>query len=147
MSESCNICNGTGKVVHREPPSAPEDFGNGVTVQCMGGSSTRACACVRDLPPIDGKATWWDQETIYHAVVTSEMWDEAVEISCRCEVPRREDGRRVHRTAENFCYSTTVDIEGPEKLQLLPADARKFAAALVAAADACERADVIAERN
>lgn len=140
---ACNICNGTGKVVHHEPPAPERDLGNGMTVQCMGGSFTRACDCACDLPPIDGEATWWDQETIYSAVVTTAFFDEAIEISCKCEVPRREDGRRVHRTAENFYYGTTVDIEGAEKLQLLPEEARKFAAALIAAAEACERADKV----
>ena len=141
---TCKICNGTGKVVHHEPPSSDvRDIGNGMTMQCMGGMFTRACACVRDLPPIDGAATWWDMEPVFGGVVAVPVGGEAIEVSVRVEVPRNDAGRRLHRTAENFYYPTLIEMEGPETVTFFPATARELSRVLLAAADACEKADTL----
>jgi hypothetical protein len=57
------------------------------------------------------------------------------------EVPRDKRGRRLHRTQENFYYPTMIDVELPSRLLMHPDMARDLAAALVAAAEVCEKAD------
>lgn len=142
MSAVCEKCDGTGKLRHTTPADLePTDIGNGVTVQGMGGISTRACSCVRDLPAIDGRATWWETESIYSTVVDVPIGCEAVEVQADCEVPRNSEGRRVHRVGENVYYPALVEVFTPEKLTLHADTARALAGALVAAAEACEKAD------
>lgn len=140
---SCDKCGGTGKTRYTILPSNPDpvDIGDGIVVQDMGGVGTRACVCVRDLPAIDGKAKWWETESIYSKVVVVPIGDEAVEVSADCEVPRADDGRRVHRTWENAYYPPLVEMQAPEHVTLHSDTARELAAALVAAADACDARD------
>jgi hypothetical protein len=141
---SCDRCGGTGKRRLTRPPSGESWRIGDVVVEDGGGSSTAACDCVRDLPAIDGMATWWESETIHHVVVPVPIFDDAVEITAECEVPRRADGQRVHRTAENAYYPPLITVESPERITLDSEDARALAAALAAAADACDRADALA---
>lgn len=142
---SCARCADTGKVVYRLlGDAAPRPFGDGVTIQDMGGWGTRACPCVRDLPATDGKATWWETETIYNEVVGVPIGNEAAEVRATGEVPRGDDGRRVHRTRENAYYPPLVDVECPASMTLHADSARELAAALIAAADACDKADELA---
>lgn len=137
----CEKCGGAGKVRYSIASSGSRDLGDGVTITDMGGTGTRACSCVRDLPAIDGKATWWETETIYSEVVVVPIGNEAVEITADCEVPRDENGRRVHRTAQNAYYPPLIRLEMECAATLHSDTAREIAAALVAAADACDKAD------
>lgn len=145
---ACSVCNGTGKVSYVIPGDPePRPIGGGplagYTVQTMDGYGTRACECVRNLPAIYGKATWWESESPYSAVVDIPVGKDTVEVSVSLEVPRNENGRRCHRTVENYYYPALIDVEVSfEKLTLFPDTARELAAALIAAADACEKADV-----
>lgn len=142
----CEKCGGKGKISYRtlgdlEPTQLTAD----TTIQAMGGWGTRACSCVRDLPATDGHATWWETETIYSEVVDVPIGSECIEVSADCEVPRGPDGRRYHRTGENAYYPPLVDVEFPTpKVTLHSESAREFAAALIAAADACDKADELA---
>jgi hypothetical protein len=139
---ACEHCNGTGKQTYRFLGDAmPRDLGNGLSVQDMGGQGTRACKCVRDLPATDGEATWWETESIYSEVVTVPIGCEAVEISADCEVPRGPDGRRYHRTPENAYYPPLIRLEMECAATLHADTAREIAAALIAAADACDARD------
>lgn len=119
-------------------------MGNGTTIQNIGGSGSRPCACVRDLPAIDGKATWWNTETIYSAVVGIPIGNECMEITADCEIPLNDAGRRLHRTADNAYYPPLVNVEGLGRAMLHSDTAREIAAALIAAADACDKADELA---
>lgn len=146
---SCRRCGDTGKVGYRTLGEVePRDMGT-FTVQDMGGWGTRACECVRDLPPVDGRATWWESETLYSKVVDVPIGCECIELRVDGEVPRMADGRRAHRTGDNVYYPTLISLEPPGKVELFPEDARKLAEALIEAADICEQADgpVMAERN
>lgn len=142
----CERCGGTGKVSYRTLGSLdPTPIGDGMTIQDMGGSGTRACACVRDLPAIDGEATWWETEAVYSEVVGVPIGDECIEITADVEVPRMENGQRVHRTAANAYYPPLIDVEVAAPKTTLHSDtARELAAALIAAADACDKADELA---
>ena len=141
----CGICNGSGEVQYRTIGDAlPTDLGNGVTIQSRGGTSTRACSCVRDLPATDGTATWWDSETLYTQIVMAPIFNECFEVAATGEVPRNEHGRRVHRTRENAHWPSLIHLDAPASSTLHPVDARKLAAALSEAADACDRADALA---
>jgi hypothetical protein len=143
---NCDRCGDTGKISYRTLGDVEaKPFGEGTTIQNMGGWSTRACNCVRDLPATDGVATWWELETIYSEVVGVPIFNEAVEITADCEVPRGDDGRRYHRTAENAYYPPLISVESPEKITLHAETARELAAALIAAADACDKTDEMAE--
>jgi hypothetical protein len=65
----CSKCGDTGKVMYRTLGDIePRPIGGGYTIQDMGGSGTRACSCVRDLPPIEGHATWWESERVFTEV-------------------------------------------------------------------------------
>lgn len=136
-------CGGTGKVAYKIPAAPGEiNLGDGMVMVDMGGSGTRACECVRDLPAIDGKATWWESELVFSEVVPVPIGDESIELLVDGEVPRDEHGRRVHRTAHNAYYPTLVRMEAlPASVTLFGDDARELAAALLRAADACDAAD------
>lgn len=137
-------CKGTGKIGYVIPGDPePRPIGGGCTVQIGDGYGTRACECVRDLPAIYDRATWWEWESVYSAEVSVPVHDDSISIRVGCEVPRKEDGRRCHRTADNCYYPALIDLEvSCEQLTLFPDTARELAAALIAAADACEKADV-----
>jgi hypothetical protein len=138
----CTICHGTGKVGYVIPGDPePRPFGNnGMTVQTMDGYGTRACECTRDLPAIYDLATWWELESIYSAEVIALLGE--ISIKAECEVPRNENGRRCHRTVENCYYQALIDLElSRPKVTLFPDTARELAAALIAAAEACDKAD------
>lgn len=136
-------CGGTGKVAYKIPASPGEiNLGDGMTMVDMGGSGTRACECVRDLPAIDGHATWWEDERLFGEVVPVPIGDTAIEVTVDGEVPRDERGRRMLRTPENAYYPTCTRLEVPgPSVTLFGDDARALAAALVRAADACDKAD------
>lgn len=142
---SCEKCGGTGKLRYDIAPSGEARRVGDVIIEDRGGSGTRACPCVRDLPAVDGHAKWWESETIHSAVVDVPIFQECVEIEATCEVPRAENGQRVHRTAENAYYPPLVEVQTPEKLTLHSDTARELATALIAAADACDRADALAD--
>jgi hypothetical protein len=139
---ACERCDGEGKVTYRIPPAREAvDKGNGVMVRDMGGHGTKACECVRDLPPAAGSATWWEMEELWSTVVPIPIGDEHVEITAEGEVPRGEDGRRVHRTAENFYYPALISVATQGNMMLLADDARALANALILAADVCDARD------
>lgn len=144
LTEVCERCGGKGKISYRTIGDAmPRDIGNGVQVQDMGGWGTRACECVRDLAPVDDKATWWESE-----IVWSEVWDDSIlpdsvlELEVSAEVPRRADGRRVVMRGNRY-YPTWLDVILPngDKLMLHPEQARGLALKLMAGALACEAVD------
>lgn len=138
----CERCNGTGRQTYRRIGDAmATDIGGGVSVQSLGGHGTRACQCVRDLPAIHGEATWWETESIYSEIVDVPIGCECIEVAADCEVPRRDDGRRLHRAPHNAWYPPLVTVESPASVTLHAQDARKLADALTAAADACEARD------
>ena len=142
---ACGKCGGSGTLTYRTLGDAlPTPMGNGTTVQAMGGFGTRPCECVRDLPAIDGEATWWGSETIFSEVVQVPIFNEAAEVNAECEIPYRGDGRRVHRTAANAYYPPLINVDTPRSMTFHAEDARKFADALRAAADACDKADALA---
>lgn len=141
---SCEKCD-NGKITYRTLGDAlPTELGDGTTIQMGDGFGTRPCECVRDLPPVDGEASWWDDESIYSKVVPVPIHNEAVEVGASCEIPLREDGRRVHRTADNAYYPPLIDVQAPKSMTLHAETARELAAALNAAADACDKADKLA---
>lgn len=142
--QRCTACSGTGKASYVIPgDSEPRQIGGGYSVQTMDGYGTRACECVRDLPSMYGRAKWWEWESVYSAEVSVPVGDETISISVGCEVPRSERGRRCHRTVENCYYPALIDLEASsEKVTLFSSTARELAAALIAAAEACEKADV-----
>lgn len=138
---SCQKCGGDGKIVYRTIGDAmPTDLGNGVAVQNTGGFSTRACSCVRDLPPIEGKATWWESETAWSVVFTDTIISDAAEITVDAEVPRDENGRRVVMRGNRY-YPTWVELQAPPRMLMHPDAARAFALKLLAAAEACDAVD------
>jgi hypothetical protein len=140
---ACEKCGDTGKIRYSFLGDvAPRPFGSdGTTIQYMGGSGTRACSCVRDLPAIDGKATWWETESIYSEVVQVPIGCECITVEADCEVPRDENGRRVHRTGDNVYYPALIRMEAPVSSTLHSDSARELAAALIAAADECDKRD------
>ena len=146
---ACTICNGTGKVGYTIPGDPEPRYidggpNEGYTIQTMDGYGTRACECVANLPAIYDRATWWDLEYVHSAEINVPFGSESVSLSVYCEVPRAENGRRCHRTNANCWYPAMIDVEvSAEKLTLFPATARELAAALLAAAEACEKADVL----
>lgn len=139
-TETCERCSGKGTVTYDIP-------GDGASA--MGGFGTRPCVCVKDLPAVHGKATWWDWETLYSTGVPVLMpASEAIGITAGCEVPRRDDGRRVHRIARNVWYPALIDMYvGKEKVMLDSERARKLGAALIEAADACDKADEMSQQH
>lgn len=143
---ACEKCGGTGVVSYKTLGDAmPRDIGNGMTVQDMGGSGARPCECVRDLPAIDGEATWWSSESIYSEVVVVPIGNECVEIAATCEIPLNGGGRRLRRTADNAYYPPLVEVQVAQPNMTLHSDtARELAASLIAAADACDKADELA---
>jgi hypothetical protein len=148
QSDSCKECGGKGKISYRTPADLePVDMGNGTTIQSMGGWSTRACSCVKDLPALDGVATWWDMESIYSEVVGVPIGAACIEVDADCEVPRDESGRRLHRTMENAYYPPLIRMVVPGDVTLHSDSARELAAALIAAADACDKADSLARET
>lgn len=137
----CPKCDGKGKISYRTPRGDTVTMDDGTTITDMGGWSCRACECVRDLPAIEGKATWWDMEVIYGKVVSIPIGNECGEITAECEIPRDDEGRRVVRDQENAYYPALVSIEGYGRATLFAEDARALAAALIEAAEVCEKAD------
>lgn len=145
-TQSCSRCGGSGKIQYSIPGDLePTPLGDGTTIQRMDGHGTRACECVRDLPATDGHATWWETESIFSEVIDVPIGCECIEVDADCEIPRGPDGRRYHRTAENAYYPPLVNLTFPCPSVTLHADtAREFAKALIAAADACDKADEMA---
>jgi hypothetical protein len=67
---------------------------------------------VRDLPPIEGHATWWESETVFSEVFTDTITpDNAVEVTVDTEVPRDENGRRVVMRGNRY-YPTMITVDG-----------------------------------
>lgn len=108
----CSKCGDTGKLSYRTAKQEPVPVGDGFTIQDMGTSGTRACSCVRDLPAIEGDATWWESETVFSEVFTDTIYpDNAVEVTVDSEVPRDENGRRVVRRGNRY-YPTMIGVDG-----------------------------------
>lgn len=131
----CERCNDTGCVTYSEIHLDAE--GNDV-----GGShGTRACICVRDLPPIEGTATWWESEVVWQNVWNDSIYpDSVVEMTVSAEVPRNDGGRRVQMIGNRY-YPTMVEVDLPDRLLMHPDMARSLALKLMAAAVACEEID------
>lgn len=137
----CEKCGGAGKLRYAMAATGDSNIG-GVIIRDLGGTATRACSCVRDLPAIDGKATWWEEERLFSGAVPVPIGDTAIEVTVDGEVPRNEGGRRMLRTAENAYYPTCTRLEVPgPSVTLFGDDARALAAVLVRAADACDKTD------
>lgn len=141
----CEKCGGSGKLRYSIAASPGSiDLGDGMTMVDMGGIGTRACECVRDLPAVEGKSTWWESEAIYSEVVAVPIGDEEVGVTADCEVPRDEHGRRMLRTARNAYYPPLIRLEMECAATLHADTAREIADALYAAAVACDAADALA---
>jgi hypothetical protein len=139
---ACGRCKDTpGKlVVNHAPSGESRDLGDGVTISDAGGFSTRACPCVRDLPPVEREATWWEAETVWSRVHAVPIRDERIEIDVSAEVPRTKDGYRAVMRGNRY-YPTLIHVEQPESLTLLADDAIDLALALLAAAYAAKAVD------
>jgi hypothetical protein len=138
---ACALCGDTGKRSYTIPPSGESrTLPSGTVISDGGGSGTLACACVRDLPPVEGEATWWTSESAHSDVFVGCMPDTVFELSASAEVPRRADGRRVVMRGNRY-WPTWIDLDGPVHAHLEPREARALAGALVAAADACDAVD------
>lgn len=145
MTDDCPKCSGKGKLTYGIAGSDERvDLGGGVYMTDGGGFGTRACPCVADLPAIDGTATWWESETVYSEIVDIPIGADCCEINADAEIPRANNGRRVHRTADNAYYPPLVRVMGLGDATFHAEDARKLAAVLNAAADACDKADELA---
>lgn len=131
----CPQCEGAGKLRYHEDNL---DANGEVVGHTFG---TRACSCVRDLPPITGNATWWDSEVAWQGVWANSIFpDSVVEMTVSAEVPRDENGRRVTMRGNRY-YPTMVDVDLPDRLLMHPFMVREFAAKLIEAADAAEAID------
>jgi hypothetical protein len=137
----CSKCGDTGKVMYRTLGDIePRPIGGGYTIQNMGGSGTRACSCVRDLPPIEGHATWWESETVFSEVFTETIPpDNAVEVTVDAEVPRNENGRRVVMRGNRY-YPTLITVDGSPGM-IHGYAAQQFAEILQRAADKVREID------
>jgi hypothetical protein len=135
----CGRCNGTGKLRYEEE-HLPVQHADGTIVEGRT-SGTRPCRCVRDLPAIEGDASWWNSEVVWESVFNDSIGlDEVVEISVCSEVPRREDGRRVQMLG-NRCYPTMVELHLPSEMLMHPFQLRDLALKLLAAVAAAEAID------
>lgn len=136
----CEECNFTGEIGYRTPPGDEIETINGCLIKDMGGFSTRACKCVRDLPEVDEPATWWEMETAWERVHIAGIFGDPIELSVSAEVPRTEDGRRAVMRGNRY-YPCSVDAELPSHLSMNADDARSLALALLAAAEAADAID------
>lgn len=132
---SCERCGGTGKLRYDEDHLDGRGEVVGHTI------GTRACPCVRDLPPIEDVATWWESEVVWQKVWNDSIHpDSVVEITVSAEVPRNGDGRRTVMRGNRY-YPTMVEVDLPERLLMHPFQAREFALKLMAAAGAADAID------
>lgn len=100
-----------------------------------------ATAASNELVP--GKATHWSLESIFSAQVDVPFHNEYIEIGVSTEVPLNDAKQRVVRRGNRY-YPTTIDVEcSHSDFTLFPDTARELAKALLAAADACEAADMV----
>jgi hypothetical protein len=138
---ACERCD-NGKVRYKVAPSGLRVVGDGdgVVIEDLGGSGTRACACVRDLPEVDEQATWWESETVWQRVHAIPIFDERIEIQVDAEVPRTDSGRRAVMRGNRY-YPALISVEQPPSLTLSADDARDYALALLAAAEAAAAID------
>lgn len=138
----CEECKGTGKIGYRTPADpTPRVLVDGTTITQGEGWGTRPCKCVRELPAIEGQATWWGTETVWERVVECGVFpDDLAELTVRPEVPYAENGMRVHRRGNRY-FGTHVDAMFPTSAWLMPDDARRLALALLAAAEAADAID------
>lgn len=102
-------------------------------------SGTRACPCVRDLPAIDGHATWWELEVVWEKTIRV-GYDDVFEVVVTSEVPRMDDGQRVHRKGNRY-WPTMIDTHGEVGRSHTADTLREVSAALLAAALAAESID------
>lgn len=134
MSTRCAKCGDTGSYEKREKESRLMSDGSTWEFEAF---LTIPCECRRELPPRDGKATWWSLERVYERDVIVGV--DTITVAVRAEVPMSADGYRVHRYGNRY-YPTMIDVEEWPTL-LLPDDVRKLAAVLIEAADVCDRID------
>lgn len=142
----CWKCGDSGKLSYTEE-HLPQRIGtaeDGDAIVMEGTThGTRACPCVKDLPPIEDDATWWESETVHHEVFVSSfattVLGDTVEITVTSEVPRNHAGRRCVMRGNRY-YPTMMRVEG-EAGELHGGDAREFAAALLRAADKVDEID------
>lgn len=135
---ACERCDGTGKLTY-EHEDAPVKCPDG-TIITSRTSGTRACPCVRDLPPVVEEATWWESETVWSRVHAIPIHDDRIEVDVDAEVPRTKNGRRAVMRGNRY-YPTLIHVEQPERLTLSADDAIEYAGALMAAAYAAKAVD------
>lgn len=122
-------CGGTGKVCYIETHA------NGRTYM------TRLCACRENVPPREGKAQWWTQETVFSASVDTVI-DGLIEIVVKPEVPISAENYRVVRRGNRY-YPTTIDVEVfGRSFWMHTNTARELAQRLIQAADAADAIDL-----
>lgn len=133
---TCERCDGSGKLTYHEDHLDARGEVVGHT------TGTRACGCVRDLPPIDGKATWWESEVAWQHVFTDSIFPDSVaEMTVNAEVPRDEHGRRVVMRGNRY-YPTWLEVDWPDRMLLHPDQARELALKLLAGAEVCDSIDL-----
>lgn len=148
MSAVTCTCNGDGSYGVHEPPEEPIPFGpNGATIQCMGGYSTHLCACRIDLPPREGDAAWWTEDTIDDG----REWEDSTTLSSvtaniTIERPVSNDNYRVFRRPENRMYPAFAHLDFDiSTVGLMSCDLRGLADWLRELADEVDRVDAIEE--
>lgn len=131
----CERCGGAGKLSYETEELAADGSVIGHTY------GTRACACVRDLPPVAGNASWWESETVWSRVFNDGIYrDSVAEFTVSAEVPRDNTGRRVVMRGNRY-YPTWLTVDWPDRMLLHPEQARELALVLLAGAEACESVD------
>jgi hypothetical protein len=124
-----------------EEPEEKRQMADGSTWVFGPTYSTVLCDCRKDVPPRDGKASWWTLESVYDADVVIPIGDESVSVKVSAEVPMSDDNYRLHRFGNRY-YPTLIDVEvSHDKLTLHSDTARELAKALMAAADSADRID------
>lgn len=135
----CARCEGTGKIVDRYDHLDEKGEVVGHT------STTRACKCVDDLPPVNEQAGWWTLDKLMAEHFVVPIFNDVLTVDVSTEVPRRADGRRCLRTLENCYWPTLIEVEGPAKMTLHADTARELGELLIRAADIADKADVPVE--
>lgn len=127
---SCPLCDATGRVVQ-------EHSGDGWRT-----TTSHLCACRRDLPPTQGDVAWWTTETTPTATILMALG--RAQVAVETERPVSEDSRRLVRHPGNQLYPSFVEVSlpyGRDRQSMLADEARRLAAALIAAADLADQRD------
>lgn len=141
--EPCAKCGDTGAASYVEESSdPPRHIGNGIVVEAATTYGTRLCGCRESLPPLPGRARWWDTVSVYEDEFETAVLRHNVSVSVCGERPISAENYIVEKRGNRY-YPTTINIDASENWihWLSPEEARKIAAMLTAAADAADAYD------